>query len=268
LLKILASLLKNDWKIDMANREMLINEMSDELLLFRNNQGVQLVTPAAAIKQIKAGLFYDTGYTIASLMRLPFNIYFLNKEGATCQMNKPCVDVCGFQSVTDALGKSLFDVSVKTSASELINNCRQTIQANKIKIFEEENLRHDGVTLRFLSVKSPWYNANNEIIGVFGCSIVLGEQSLAESLLQITELGLLNPSGFMLNSTVIPSILSERESLCVYHLCKGYTMKEIAKMVGLSPKTVETYIDRAKQKLHCQNKAELIARYLQDSASN
>jgi DNA-binding CsgD family transcriptional regulator len=39
-------------------------------------------------------------------------------------------------------------------------------------------------------------------------------------------------------------------------------MKEIAKIIGLSPKTIETYIDRAKQKFKSKNKSELIAAYL------
>lgn len=99
----------------------------------------------------------------------------------------------------------------------------------------------DGESFQFLSVKLPSYDDENNIIGVFGCSVVLGKQS---------------PT----NET-----LSERESLCVFHLCKGYTMKETAKVMGLSPKTVETYIDRAKQKFKCRNKAELIAAYLQET---
>jgi DNA-binding CsgD family transcriptional regulator len=186
-------------------------------------------------------------------------------------MNQQCVEICGFQSVDESRGKSLFDVSSQESAARLISNCNEVIMENKIKIFEEQNVRKDGVALQFLSVKSPWYNGENKIMGIFGCSIVLGKQSLSESLLQIAQLGLLNPSSYTVNNTIIPTVshdnetLSERESLCIFHLCKGFTMKEIAKIIGLSPKTVETYIDRAKQKFKCKNKAELIATYLKET---
>jgi DNA-binding CsgD family transcriptional regulator len=246
-------------------------DIEQDLIIFRTNQGIKLVKPGNVEQESRSSASFNTGHTIASLSTLPFNFYFLNLDGETLHMNQQCVEICGFQSINDSLGKSLFDVSSQASAAQLINNCNEVIRENKIKIFEEENVRKDGIALQFLSVKSPWYNNANEIKGIFGCSIVLGKQSLAESLLQIVQLGLLNPANYTVNSTIIPSIshesetLSERESLCVFHLCKGFTMKETAKIIGLSPKTVETYIERAKQKFHCKNKAELIAAFLKET---
>lgn len=246
-------------------------DFDPSLTLFRIYQGVKLVKSQFVEQESKLAGGFNTGHTIASLSTLPFNFYFLNSEGETQHMNQQCIEICGFQSIDQCLGKSLFDVSSKESASALIDNCNKVIVSNSIKIFDEKNVRKDGVALQFLSVKSPWYDEKNNIIGVFGCSIVLGKQSLAESILQIAQLGLLNPTNYQVNNTIIPSVtsenetLSERESLCVFHLCKGYTMKEIAKILGLSPKTIETYIDRAKQKFKCKNKAELISAYVRET---
>jgi DNA-binding CsgD family transcriptional regulator len=58
------------------------------------------------------------------------------------------------------------------------------------------------------------------------------------------------------------STLSKKESACLYHLSQGLTLKRIAKQMGISPKTVETYIERAKIKTHCQNKAQLISAFM------
>jgi DNA-binding CsgD family transcriptional regulator len=237
-------------------------------IIYRVNEGIKLVKPGNTAREAESGISFDTGHTVASLLQQPFNFYFLNPEGTTLHMNQPCVEICGFSSIKDSLGKSLVDVSTSETATKLIENCKEVITENKIKIFEEENLRNDGISMQFLSVKSPWYNDANEIIGLFGCSIVLGKQSLAAAILQISELGLLNSTNYTVNNTIIPAIspnnklLSERESLCLFHLCKGYTLKEIAKIIGLSPKTIETYIDRAKQKFKSKNKSELIAAYL------
>lgn len=256
---------------DNMKKPASLKGINQNLLIFRINQGVKLVKPEDIEEELKSNHSFNTGHTVASLSKFPFNFYFLNTDSETLLMNQQCVDICGFQSVNDSIGKSLFDVSHQESAAKLISNCNEVIMENKIKIFEETNVRNDGVDLQFLSVKSPWYDSNNTIIGVFGCSIVLGKQSLAESLLQIAQLGLLNPANYTVNNTIIPSVkcqneaLSERESLCIYHLCKGFTMKETAKIIGLSPKTVETYIGRAKQKFHCKNKAELIAAYLRQT---
>jgi DNA-binding CsgD family transcriptional regulator len=242
----------------------MLYKVKTDQIIYRAGNGIKLINPYEPYH----GDGYTTGYTVADVMELPFNFYFLNTDGITLQMNQPCVEVCGFQSTDDSIGKSLFDVSNQESATELINNCNLVIAENKIKIFEEKNLRNDGVILGFLSIKSPWYDDYNQTIGIFGCSIVLGKNSLAESLLKIAELGLLSSSGFTLTNRLVADIksnsenLSERENLCVHYICKGYTQKEIAKMLSVSPKTIETYVERAKQKLHCSNKAELIAAYV------
>ena len=254
------------------SKQIVFTDIDPHLIIFRIHQGIKLVKPECAEQESLSSQTFNTKYTVGSLSTQPFNFYFLNKEGTTLHMNQQSVEICGFQSIKDSLGKSLFDVSSQESAARLINNCHEVIAENKTKIFEEENVRKDGISLQFLSVKSPWYNDANKIIGTFGCSIVLGKQSLSECLLQIAQLGLLNPRNYTVNNQIIPSIsreneeaLSERESLCVFHLCKGFTMKEIAKITGLSPKTIETYIDRAKRKLKCKNKAELIAEFLKQT---
>jgi DNA-binding CsgD family transcriptional regulator len=247
------------------------SDIDERQIIFRYHQGIKLFNPEDVTQVLLEPGIFNTGRSVASLSSLPFNFYFLNLVGSTLLMNQQCVEVCGFQSSDESLGKSLFDVSNAASAAKLMRNSAEVIVENKIKIFEEENIRNDGVSLKFLSVKSPWYDDANQIKGTFGCSIVLGTQSLGESLQQIADLGLLNPTNHAFSTNVIPcmtqnsEILSERESLCVWHLCKGYTMKETAKIVGLSPKTVETYIDRAKQKFKCKNKAELIAAFIQQT---
>lgn len=52
--------------------------------------------------------------------------------------------------------------------------------------------------------------------------------------------------------------LSNRQLECVYYLAKGKTLKEIAKTLNLSAKTIEHYLIIAKTKLKCSNRAELI----------
>ena len=252
-------------------KQVNLTEIDEQLIIFRHHQGIKLVKPENVTQEAQFAGSFNTGRSVASLSAIPFNFYFLNLDGLTLHMNQQCVEICGFQSADASLGKSLFDVSNPESAAKLISNSNEVINENKIKIFEEENIRNDGVSLQFLSVKSPWYDDNNKIIGTFGCSIVLGQQSLSESLQQIAHLGLLNGTNYSFSNSIIPcishnnEILSDRESLCVLHLCKGFTMKETAKIVGLSPKTVETYIDRAKQKFNCKNKAELIAAFLKQT---
>ena len=48
------------------------------------------------------------------------------------------------------------------------------------------------------------------------------------------------------------------EEACVRDLCTGLTAKQIARHLNLSPRTVETYIERAKIKFNCHNRTELM----------
>lgn len=52
--------------------------------------------------------------------------------------------------------------------------------------------------------------------------------------------------------------ISRREVECMRHLSTSKTVKEIAREMDLSPRTVESYLKNIKNKLSCSNKLELI----------
>jgi DNA-binding CsgD family transcriptional regulator len=52
--------------------------------------------------------------------------------------------------------------------------------------------------------------------------------------------------------------ISFRERDCLYHLFRGKTIKETAKLLKLSPRTVEEYLNRIKQKTGCKYKRDLL----------
>ena len=45
---------------------------------------------------------------------------------------------------------------------------------------------------------------------------------------------------------------------CVYYVMQGCTIKKTASQLSLSPRTVEFYLKRILDKLHCQNRTELM----------
>lgn len=52
--------------------------------------------------------------------------------------------------------------------------------------------------------------------------------------------------------------LSSRELQVAFLICRGRTYKEIGKMLNLSPKTVENYVENIKNKLGCSFKSDII----------
>ena len=55
--------------------------------------------------------------------------------------------------------------------------------------------------------------------------------------------------------------LSPREKECIQLLLQGHTAPQIGEALGLSKRTVETYLDNLKFKSHCANKLELITKF-------
>jgi len=53
--------------------------------------------------------------------------------------------------------------------------------------------------------------------------------------------------------------ISSREKDCLHLLVNGKTVKETAKILRLSPRTIEGYLNRLKEKVGCKHKRELLA---------
>jgi DNA-binding CsgD family transcriptional regulator len=53
-------------------------------------------------------------------------------------------------------------------------------------------------------------------------------------------------------------ILSAQELHCIFYMSQGKTAKEIARLMGLSPRTIEYYLDNIRRKTGCRRKVEII----------
>lgn len=58
--------------------------------------------------------------------------------------------------------------------------------------------------------------------------------------------------------------LTKREVEIVKLLSQGYACKDISEMINISPRTVETYIERLMYKLRARNRLALIATYIRE----
>jgi DNA-binding NarL/FixJ family response regulator len=59
------------------------------------------------------------------------------------------------------------------------------------------------------------------------------------------------------------SILTKREQECGYYLTRGFSMKEIANALNISPRTVECYIINIKQKLNCYKRSDIVQKIME-----
>jgi DNA-binding CsgD family transcriptional regulator len=72
----------------------------------------------------------------------------------------------------------------------------------------------------------------------------------------------LSPKKFILSGEHEGISLSKREVDTLRLLARGKTMKEVAKILAISPRTIEKHLNSAKAKLNCNSKTELCTTFL------
>ncbi len=76
-----------------------------------------------------------------------------------------------------------------------------------------------------------------------------------------TNYGLEHLRRFPLRSKAASTVLSPQEEKVIQHCREGLTDKEIGKVLGISPHTVRTHLNNAKQKLDARNKTHAVHLY-------
>ncbi|EKE00993.1 MAG: regulatory protein, LuxR family [uncultured bacterium] len=113
-----------------------------------------------------------------------------------------------------------------------------------------------------LTFKTPMTGSSGLIEGIFQISFILEQNPMLKVTKWINQLGILTPNPMLipLSNQTIMQQLSKREQECFFHLSHGKSAKEIAQLLGCSPRTIESHIDNMKSKLDCRTRSELISK--------
>lgn len=153
------------------------------------------------------------------------NSFFINKSA-------------GFKSLSDIYNKQDHHFSWHHYAQELRTNDRILFESGQSLAVYEQILRHDNQIVNIISKKNPVFDKEYNLIGLIGSSIELPQSNSLQ-------------------------VLSQRENQILLELSQGYTYKQIAKKLGLSPRTIEAHINHSKQKLNVKTRTELLVQFLQ-----
>jgi DNA-binding CsgD family transcriptional regulator len=234
-------------------------DTSNELEVYCYGNGLKLIKPNIKNRD-NSYPGWHTNYTVSALLKIPCGVYFEDVNGVIQQLNEHNIEQCNLDSANQAIGKPYFSALTSKAAQLLLKNDREVMKKKKTQIFEEEIIQKNNDSIyQVLSVKMPWYNDQNKVIGLFGCSISLGKESLADSLSVIAKMGVFVPESLLEQKNKMTGIhLSNQQRMCAKYLLAGLAIKEIANRMKLSPRTVEHYIDNIKFKFRCHSKTELI----------
>lgn len=197
---------------------------------------------------------------------------FLWQKNIDCifmESNNECAVLFGFNKSKDLVGLTDYDIPCK------LVECADIFQKQDRQVMlSEEPLK--VIAMHFcannepkmlLTTKSPLYDNKNNIIGTLGWCV-----DISKALNNIHQLFVniatqsknkKNPlsNSYIIGdtaSTYLTMQLSPRQLECLFFLLRGKTYKEIARILELSPRTIEKHVDILKEKFSSQSKNELI----------
>lgn len=142
----------------------------------------------------------------------------------------------GYQLANEIYHKHDHDFVWSDYADELILNDQTLFEKGQTISVCERILRHEGRYVDIVSKKCPLFDNKQNMVGLIGFSMELPHSPTA-------------------------SLLSKREYDAVLLMSEGHTDKQIARIWGVSPRTVESHIINAKEKLGVASRAELIVKF-------
>lgn len=168
------------------------------------------------------------------------------------------------------IGYSDYDAPWNAFAEQYQHHDHMSRKTGYHDVFEPVPLNKNlVVTVR--SVKFPIRDNTGTIVGVMGQTQILSSHSnLNESLNALMNVDKINfdfsmksqPS-YQVQSYPEKLHFTSRESECLFLLIRGKTAKEIGKFLQISPRTIETYIEKIKLKLNVSSRSQIISKAIE-----
>jgi DNA-binding CsgD family transcriptional regulator len=200
------------------------------------------------------------------IRQIPGLIIVSDKESKFMLSNDYTAGILGFCKESDILGLDAF--GIKCNAVECADEFLAQ-DSHVMQIGDELNLLDihqyaDGGTKILLTKKKPFYQLGEVAGSICYCTEVQTDffKQITANLIQTDkryhQMRSTTERSYRLCDTLGQDGLSKRESECLFYWTRARTMKEIARMLNISHRTVETYIENIKLKIKCTNRSDMI----------
>jgi DNA-binding CsgD family transcriptional regulator len=204
--------------------------------------------------------------TLLSVRQLPGFITIKNRESVFLDASYDVTKLLGWKSPDDCYGKTEYDLPCRDTESENADECIRIDKlvvnsGKKIITLEIQNYVSGWKTL--LAERNPWKDENENVNGVVTYAVDNSNCTLFRGFMILNQLDsklikIRKPVSYILNTEHSPLPLSRKQEICLFLLIRGKTIKQIAKILNKSPRTIECHFDAIKFKLNCHSKSELI----------
>jgi DNA-binding CsgD family transcriptional regulator len=178
-------------------------------------------------------------------------------------VNNEVLNIIGYKTVEEIIGLTDYDLKCKAAehAGIFKRQDQSVLAAGRKKRYLDVMEYHQGEVKVLIGERMPLYY-ENKLMG-----LLISCQEITHFFINSIKLVKSTPSNIrsefssyeIVTEINTPAhILSKRETECLYWLLRGKSVKETAKLMGISPRTVETHMETIKRKLNCATKSELI----------
>lgn len=181
-----------------------------------------------------------------------------NLESQLTDCNELFLRYVGHKSLSNVEGLTDYDLPWAAYADIYHQHEIDTING---KVYSLISFACDSHGRQFLAlqIKVPALNSQKQIVGVNCYVREVINSGISSLIYQQAKLDK-NNELFYVGNPFEKFNLSKREEECLYFLIRGKSSKEIGRILNLSPRTVEHYIDNIKGKFGCDSKRNLIAK--------
>lgn len=242
--------------------QQILNENENQLMIQRCQQGIKLVKP----DQLNP---FKKSIAMNDLFNVPFHVYFSDAYSVIQKISESTRNSYDILSLTDVNGKTVEHVMEKNAADYCIWHDQTVVDSNSVIIKDQVCTRFDGISYPILTIKFPWLDIDNTLLGIFGCSIIVDKKwgvSLADSMSLLAQAGLLQAES--MQNKRLPGLafgdlyFTEREKEIIAQLIRGKSAREIAAILSRSKRTIEHHIENMKLKTNSGSKSDLIEKII------
>jgi DNA-binding CsgD family transcriptional regulator len=190
--------------------------------------------------------------------------------------NDRFIELMGFNNLDEAIGSRYNNMKCKAAEDyrEFENQDKIVINnSKKISILGHYHYADDWQLV--LCEKSILLNDNDESIGIIFYALNITNSNIIDysrfifnTSKKIYQTSKRSFSYIIDDGSINTYKLSKRQIGCLFFLLRGRTNKEISNILGLSSRTVESYINEIKLKMKCLTKGHIVAKSLEEELFN
>ncbi|MFA6060557.1 MAG: helix-turn-helix transcriptional regulator [Taibaiella sp.] len=194
---------------------------------------------------------------------LPCYVYLRDVNNHIIGGNKKTMQLAGVREADDLKYLSDFDAPWCEYADNYLKHDKDTLSGINYRQLDPV-MSADGFKV-LMAEKTVLYDEEGNFSAILGVGMEVKDKDILTFIHKSTKQQPLHKKKSLvvadekyLQIKFNKPTLSLRESECLFFLLHGYTTKMIANLLGLSSRTIETYIENIKNKFGCNSKSELI----------